>query len=119
MPPPAVRAHLWVAASLASIVGSVGAGLAGLLALIDVTTLMHFGMPTASASGVPLRGFDYFWARYGFWLFEAAVVIAVVGGVLLTWRCVLRGRPRGAWFSCIAVCALSTIPLLINAARAT
>lgn len=115
-----VRAHLWIAGTLAALTGAFGAGLAAILAWLDLTTTFEFtrgpGVLT-NEMGLPLTGFAYFWNQYGVWLFDGVITLAVLAALILAWRFILSRRTRLAWFFCIATCLLSALPFIVNAAR--
>ncbi len=117
-----IPSHSWVAAGVATVIGSVGVLFAGMAAMLDYSTAVTLLAPRGIArdqSGMPLSDFEYWWARYGDWLFELALALGIVTALALTWWSVRARRPRACLVIAALTCALSATPLIINASRIT
>ena len=118
--PPPIPSHCWVAAGLATAVGSLGAWFAMLLAMLDRATSVDLLPPPGVAAdqfGIPLGDFEYWWSRYGIWLFDSTVALGIVVGLLLTWRSLNARRLHACLFWAALTLGLSATPLIINASR--
>ncbi len=115
-----IPSHLWVAAGLATVTAWVGATFAGLSVMTEYSTAVSLLPPRDLATdrlGIPLSDFEYWWARYGGWLFWGVVALAIVIALACTWWFLRSRRPR----ACLAFAALagvlSVTPFIMNASR--
>jgi hypothetical protein len=115
-----IPSHCWVAAGLATAIGSMGAWFAVLLAMLDRATSVDLLSPPGVDTdqlGMPLSDLEYWWFRDGIWLFDLTVALGVVFGLLLTWRSLNARRLHACLFWAALTLGLSAVPLIINASR--
>ena len=108
-----IPSHSWVAAGLATVAAWVGASFAGLLIMMEYSTAVSLLLPGDIATdrlGIPLSDFEYWWARYGGWLFWLVLALAIVIALAYTWWFLRTRRPRACLAFAALTCALSVAP---------
>ncbi len=115
-----IPSHAWVAAGLAAVVGLAGATFAAIAAMLGRSTSATLLRPAGIARnrfGMPLSDFEYWWARYGGWLFELVIALGIISALTLTWWSLRARRPRTCLLFAALTCVLGAIPILVNASR--
>ncbi len=117
-----IPSHSWATAGLATVSGWVGVWFAAMAAMLDYPTSVTLLAPRGLARdqlGMPLSDFEYWWARYGDWLFELILALGIITALALTWWSLRARRPRACLVLAALTCALSATPLIINTSRIT
>jgi hypothetical protein len=60
--------------------------------------------------GIPLSAAGYWWARYGIWIRDLGLALAVVVALLLTWWSLIRRLSTACLVLGASTCILNAVP---------